>query len=198
MENHLLRERSMLPVTRSLFRDLAFMTDVVRLLVDGKMIKAARKPGGLHHQALRILQPGQPERRDWGATISGELRVFRARPEDDFEIEVRGDFTSGSPEPDYGERWPLKHIYVQQSRRQKYLNALVARCNHASWYRHDIRIIGKSEIVYDRHGKGFQKNAQLSIQTRGKVVSVGEAWEPPAQREHWVDPAILGTSPGPP
>jgi hypothetical protein len=170
------------------------MTDNVRLLVDGHMIKAARVPGGVHSRALRILLPGQPEQRSWGATISEELRVFRSRKEDDFEIEVRGDLTLACPEPDPSEGWPLKHIYIQQSRRQKYLNALVVRCNYTSWYHHDIRVIGYSEIVYDLRGRGFHDDAQLWIQTRGKVVNVADPWEVPVQRKRWIDPVILGTT----
>jgi hypothetical protein len=79
------------------------MSDNVRLLVDGHMIKAAREPGGAHSRALRVLRPGQPEQRSWGATISGELRVFRSQKEDEFEIEVQGDITFGCPEPDFSE-----------------------------------------------------------------------------------------------
>ena len=149
------------------------MTEDIRLEVDGHMIKKARRTG-IHSGALRIIRPGYPEKRCWEATISGELRLFRLRKEDEFEIELQGDFTPGSPEPDFHEAWPLKHLYINQGRRRTYLNALVARCNGASWYAHDIRIIGNSKIVYDRRGGGFRGNVQLWIQTRGKVVNLAD------------------------
>jgi hypothetical protein len=94
---------------------------------------------------------------------------------------------SAAPNPISARGWPIKHIYVQQSRRQKYLTALVARCNCTSWYHHDIRVIGYSEIVYDLRGRGFHDDAQLWIQTQGKVVNVADPWEVPVQRKRWVD-----------
>lgn len=168
------------------------MADTVRLLVDGEVIKAVRERGALHRKALRIFSPGQPEQRSWGATVCGELRVFRMHKDEEFAMEVNGDFLPGCPDPDLSETWPLKHVYIQQSRRHKYLNALVARCKYVSWYHHDIRVIGRSEIVYDLGGKGFKGMAQLWVQTRGKVIApADDPWETPSQRKRWVSPDIL-------
>jgi hypothetical protein len=128
-----------------------------------------------------------------GSYYIGRTARIPLAQEDEFEIELQGDFTPGSPEPDFHEAWPLKHVYINQSRRRRYLNALVARCNGASWYAHDIRIIGNSEIVYDRRGGGFRDNVQLWIQTRGKVVNLVDPWEMPVQkRVNPVSPDILG------
>jgi hypothetical protein len=174
------------------------VADNVHLKVDGDLIKDARdlrKPDAHHGKALRIFRSGQCEERDWGGTISGggELRISRARKEDEFQIEVlNGDFKSGCPQPYFTETWPLKHVYIQQTLRHKRLDALIACCNGASWYHHDIRIIGDSEIVYDCHGRGFRGDVQLWIQTRGKIVAVGNSWRQPPQRVKWVDPDVLG------
>jgi hypothetical protein len=166
----------------------------IRLRVDGDRIKAARKPNGHHGKALRILRPGQSEVRDWGATISGggELRISRSDKGDEFEIEVlSGDFKSGCPKLLCTEAWPLKHVYIQQSLRHSRLDALIACCDGASWYHHDIRIVGDSDIVYDRHGCGFRGNVQLWIQTRGKIVPVGSDWQTSPLRVNPVAADIL-------
>lgn len=169
------------------------MVDNLCLKVDGRLIKNARAGKVAHGEALRIIQPGQSESRAWGATISGELHLFRFRREDEFQIEVRGDFISGCPAPANGEAWPVKHIYIQQNRREKYLDAIVARCDHVSWYAHDIKIIGCCQIVYDRRGRGFHNNAQLWIQTQGRVVNLAPPWVKPVQRKTMGKPEILNT-----
>jgi hypothetical protein len=170
------------------------VADNIRLRVDGNLIKSARKPDGHPGKALRIFRLGQNEERDWGATITNGavIRVFRSVKEDEFEIEVsNGDFRPGSPEPDYTEAWPLKHVYIQQSLRHNRVDALVACCNRASWYHHNIKIIGDSEIVYDRRGRGFRDNVQLWIQTRGQIVPLGGAWQCSPRRVNSVNPDIL-------
>jgi hypothetical protein len=158
------------------------MVDNLCLKVDGRMIKNARAGKVAYGEALRIIRPGQSESRAWGATVSGVLHLFRVRTEDDFQIEVQGDFRPGCPEPAVGKAWPVKHIYIDQGRR-KYLDAIVARCDEKSWYAHDIKIIGCCQIVYDRRGKGLDDNVQLWIQTQGSVVNLAEPWVKPVQRK---------------
>jgi hypothetical protein len=142
------------------------MTEDIRLEVDGHMIKKVRRTG-LHSEALRIIRPGHPNSAVGELLYIGRTAPIPLAQGRRIRVELQGDFTPGSPEPDFHEAWPLKHVYINQGRRRTYLNALVARCNGASWYAHDIRIIGNSEIVYDRRGGGFRDNVQLWIRHEG-------------------------------
>ncbi len=102
----------------------------VYFLIDGKKIKAARgtkrRPPVKNEPALRVFRPnGSEDSPAWGATISGEIRVFRLRIEDEFKIELLdGRFDLGDPEPDKLET--TKHVYIQQSLRKKQLEAMIA------------------------------------------------------------------------
>jgi hypothetical protein len=72
----------------------------VCFLVDGDRIKRARKTVR-HEKASRIFRSGRPECRAWGATVSGQLRVFRSRVEDEFRMELlQGEFSCACPTPD--------------------------------------------------------------------------------------------------